>query len=50
MVRDGSLDINKGHERESNAGHVNREAILEIISDQKNVKNMANGYNVGEKR
>ena len=50
MVKGGNLDMDKEPEREYNAGHANREAIQEIILDQKNVKNMGNGYSVDPTR
>ena len=50
MVKGGNLDMGKEPEREYNAGHANREAIQEIILDQKNVKNTANGYSVDPTR
>ena len=50
MVKGGNLDMDKGQEKEYNVGHVSKEAIQEIILDQKNVKNMENGFSVDQTR
>ena len=50
MVKGGNLDMDREQEKEYNVGHANREVIPEIISDQKNAKNMENGSNVDQTR